>query len=489
MKKSFILFFAVAIVISSCTNDSLLTFSRPHFSKALFTLDKRDLKTAAYKDTLYVQNGRGVISAYFAIIQGEFEHVQDTIIQYGHCWSLTDHTPTINPRDTSTYSSYFYWDYDSLGTFTSYIPLYPETEFFVRSYVITSKGDTGYNQEVYVDTTLPPINEWFHSTDFGYSIDGREGAVAFTISYNGQTMGYITTGNDGSTTFGDLWEFNPETEAWMQLPGTLYPTRTEAVGFGFVYTDPNGRNMKKIYVGTGIDVTGTFKFNDFWEYNFNYGTWNLVDSFPYRMNSGVAFSIGQRAFVGTGKSFVDIGDFYMFDPKRMDNDKYAWVSMPGLGEDPVANARYDAVAFVVNDLGFVGLGRTNNNGGVQYFDDLYIFRPPDENGYDASWGQKADFPGMSRAEAVGFSIDNQGYVGLGANNDVFYQDLYRFDPYNDQWFQIADYKVGPDYLGEIQKVKNAVAFGIDRKGYVGTGYFGEDQYPNYTKEIWIYRPW
>ncbi|MBN2662500.1 MAG: hypothetical protein JXR68_02520 [Bacteroidales bacterium] len=489
MKRSLILFLFAIIIISACKNESLYSFNRPHFANSFITWDKKDLKTAAFKDTLFVQNGQGVISSYFAIVQCEFAHVQDTIVQYGHCWSVTDKMPTINNLDTASYSRYHNWQYDSLGTFTSYISLLPETPFYVRSYIITSTGDTGYNQQVYIDTTIPPINEWFVSNDFGNGSDGREGAVAFTITYNGSTKAYLTTGKDGSDVFGDLWEFTPETEVWMQMPGTLNPGRSEAVGFGMVTTDDIGRKTKKIYVGTGLDASGSIIYNDFWEYNFNFYEWNRIDSFPMPVRSGVAFVIDERAYVGTGKSYVDVGDFYMFDYKRLSQNKNPWIVMPGLGDNSVANARRDAVAFVINGVGFVGLGKRVINGNTQYFNDLFIFKPPDVNGYGAMWGVKESFPSYPRAEAVGFTIENQGYVGLGADGTDYFKDLYRYDPFNDRWFQIADYKVGPNYSGQIQKVKNAVAFGIDKKGYVGTGYNGDDNTPRFSKEMWIYRPW
>jgi len=487
MKRSlFLLLFAI-VLFSACNKEKLYSFNRPFFANSFVTWDKRDLKTAAFKDTLDIQNGQGVISAYFAIIKGEFAHVQDTIIQYGHCWSLTNNTPTINPQDTSTYSQYYNWQFDSLGTFTSYISLFPETVFYVRSYVITSQGDTGYNKQVYVDTTIPPIDEWFISNDFGNGSDGREGAVALTITYNNDTRAYLATGNDGNNVFGDLWEFNPTTEVWMQMPGTLSPARTEAVGFGFVATENGGRQTKKIFVGTG--TSGTVVYSDFWEYSFNFYEWRMIDSLPVKLKSGVGFAIDERGYVGIGRSFVDIGDFYMFDYKRIAQDRYPWVAMPGLGNNGIANARHDAVAFVVNGVGFVGLGKKSNNGSTQYFNDMFIFRPPDANGYDAKWGSKADFPSFARAEAVGFTIDNQGYVGLGADGTDYFKDMYRYDPYNDKWFQIADYKAGPNFSGQIQKVKNAIAFGVGKKGYVGIGYQGDDSSPRYSKEMWIYRPW
>ncbi len=493
MKQLIISLIVVAVIFASCEEGSLYSYNRPYFSKSFKTQDERELKTAALKDTILIENGQPVISAYFAVIKGEFTHVLDTIVQYGHCWSTNNKNPVINPEDTSTFSSYNNWEYDSLGTFTSYISLFPETPFYVRSYVITSKGDTGYNQQIYVDTTIPPINEWFIATDFGNGNDGREGAVSMTLTYNGSTKAYIVGGNNASQVLGDLWEYDPETDTWIQMPGSLEPPRTEAVGFAIVKEDCYGRKQRKLYVGTGKDASGDIYYSDFWEYSFTDFSWHVVqDSFPIGIASGVAFSIDDKGYVGTGitKNNIDIGQLFMFDYKRIEQNRNPWVLMEDLGNDPLLNARHDAVAFSIGGLGFIATGRQNNSGSnPTYFNDLWIFQPPNSNNPQGVWGQKSDFPSFARSEAIAFSVDKQGYVGLGADNETLFQDLYRYDPYSDQWFLIADFKDGPQYSGQLQKMKNGFAFGIDKKGYVGTGFYGEDADIRYSREFWIYRPW
>ena len=46
------------------------------------------------------------------------------------------------------------------------------------------------------------------------------------------------------------------------------------------------------------------------------------------------------------------------------------------------------------------------------------------------WTKKADFGGVSRRSANGFSIGNKGYIGLGTtgSTDKFYLDFWEFDP-------------------------------------------------------------
>ncbi len=71
------------------------------------------------------------------------------------------------------------------------------------------------------------------------------------------------------------------------------------------------------------------------------------------------------------------------------------------------------------------------------------------------WTARAAFGGGAVSEARAFSIGNYGYFG-GPN-----AMLWRYDPSNDIWTQMADLS-GPGRL-------SPVAFSIDGKGYLGTG--------------------
>lgn len=495
MKKSFLVLFLIAIIFaSSCKKEKLYSFSRPYYVTSFVTQFLYELRTAAYKDTLYVKDGEGVLTAYFAIIQGEFAHVQDTIVQYGHVWSTSVKKPKINPEDTSTFSRYYNWPIDTLGTFTSRILLYPETTFWVRSYVITSQGDTGYNQQVYCETSLPPIDEWFFAGIVpNISSNVREGAISLTF-VNPETnyeVGLIGCGNDGLQAFADFWKYDQNTGQWDYLPGLLTKPRTEAVAFCIITYDEFGRKQTNLYVGGGVDMAGNV-LKDFYKYSFMSAKWQQIDDFPRGIKSGVAFTIHDKAYVGLGTTQLsDKGDFYMFDPVLDENYQNPWVPVPGLGNDQLANARRDAVAFVVDDVGFVGTGMhvTDANDTI-YYNDLWAFYPGDIAN-DSKWLARENVPGYSsgRAQAVAFEVDNQGYIGLGTDGNIVFKDFYRFDPYTNQWFYIKDFKMGPDYGGQTQRTVNAFGFGIKKKGYVGGGFYGFEYDPPFSNELWIYRPW
>jgi len=495
-KFIFPVFFIILLFLCSCKYEKIYSYYRPYYTTSLKTLDQRELLIAAFNDTINIVDNEPQLNAYYAIVCGEFAHVQDTIVQYGHVWSTTSENPKINPRDTTTFSKYTNkWPIDSVGKFNSRIDLYPETIFWARSYVITSQGDTGYNQLVYVDTTLAPINQWFiasEATNFE-----REGSCVFTMKDPelNREVAYLCFGKNATQTFGDLWRFDPTTEVWSQRPGMLLSPRTEAVAFGMISSDQWGRKNYNIYAGTGTDITGTNIYSDFYEYSFITYSWQRkINDFPFQLMSAVAFTIGDKAYVGTGLSISDQRVFYMFDKARLDNLNNPWVGAPSIGDlSEEQYTRRDAVAFVIGDYAFIATGkRVDNNGNTIYHNDLWVFLPPHIYGANARWVRKNNLPDYvgGKTAGVGFAVSNYGYVGLGENADGLQKDFYRYDPYLDVWFKIADYKEGPDYDGQgPQATKNGIGFGLNKKGFVGMGFRGTDVEMPYTNEMWIYRPW
>ena len=83
-----------------------------------------------------------------------------------------------------------------------------------------------------------------------------------------------------------------------------------------------------------------------------------------------------------------------------------------------------AAAFSIGGKGYVCTG-----GGTA---DLWEYNPNTDQ-----WTQKTNFPGGGRSYAVGFSIGNKGYVGLGGAID-----FWEYNPANDTWLQKADFPGG-----------------------------------------------
>ncbi len=93
-----------------------------------------------------------------------------------------------------------------------------------------------------------------------------------------------------------------------------------------------------------------------------------------------------------------------------------------------------------------------------------------------NWIELSDFEGVARSDAASFSINERGYVTTGYDGDDRLKDLWEYDPVKDYWIQKADLP------GNARN--GAVGFGTATKGYVGTGYDGS----NKLSDFWEYDP-
>jgi hypothetical protein len=95
-----------------------------------------------------------------------------------------------------------------------------------------------------------------------------------------------------------------------------------------------------------------------------------------------------------------------------------------------------------------------------------------------SWIQIADLPGPGRSGAIGFSIGLKGYVGMG-HGDILspghLNDMWEYDQVTSSWTQLPDLPAP----GRA----NAVGFSIGQYGYVGTG-----EYMPMYNDFWEFCP-
>jgi len=199
--------------------------------------------------------------------------------------------------------------------------------------------------------------------------------------------------------------------------------------------------------------------------------------------SSVSFVINDKGYVGTGKNDNTIfSDFFEFDPKSAEGEKWKTVEpMPGFLEqgDTIFTGREGAIAFSIGDRGYVGMGR---NRGVFYHDfwEFDLNRIP-------QWEFVGFFPGISRSNAVVFTIDNKAYFGTGFNpafGDL--KDFWEFDPDTKQWTERTPF--------QGKKRNQAFGFSINDKGYLGGGFLNELRpdgisfAPSYPIDFWQYTP-
>ncbi len=488
--KIIIILSITIVAFFSCQkkSDQLYSFYRVYFPSSYTTLNGAVLRTQAVPDKLYYNDSVPDITPFSATIQGEFQSVYDTIVQYGHVWSMSDPNPIINPNDTAHYSRLGTWPSDSSGIFLTQIKnLYPNTPFYVRSYIITIHGDTGYNPVVFSDTTLRAVDTWFKAPILPGSI--RTGAVGATYydPERGYEIGIVAGGNNANEVLDDMWFYDPQSRTWTQQSSVPYKA-TQAVGFVLTYTQLSGNDVTKFYYGTGETSPYGGGQTDLWyEYDFTDNSWSQTisqTSYPMRVSRAVGFVIKNRGYVAFGQT--DNGNtttaIYRFDPQQADlGNGDPWELMPVLDAQ---YARKDAIVFVIDSAAFIGLGQRNQS---QYFSDLWSFVPNTTTG--GYWSKKANFPGNARSQAVAFAIGYYGFVGLGANATAGFKDFYRYDALSNSWKRITDYMIGPDYNGEEQAVRDAVAMRLGELGFVGTGYKVYDSLTPYSKDFWFYQPW
>ena len=241
----------------------------------------------------------------------------------------------------------------------------------------------------------------------------RLGAVAFACA--GKI--YIGTGNDNSTKYGlnDFYEYDIAAGSWTQIadfPGTA---RYGAVAFSI--NDVG-------YVGTGYD--GNYK-KDFYKYDPATTEWTKVTALEGSSRyEAVAFVIDNIAYVCTGlNSSSYVNDFWKYDGVADD-----WIQLRNIADtnddesydDDYDIKRSEAVAFVADGKGYVCTGGQGSAGS-----DTWEYDPATD-----LWDEKTGFEGASRKGAVAFSLNNIGYVLLGRNGSYYDSDIWYFQPNAEQ---------------------------------------------------------
>lgn len=288
---------------------------------------------------------------------------------------------------------------------------------------------------------------WTQKADFG------GGNTNYAVGFSIGTKGYIGTGSDstGSST-NVFWQYDPATDTWTQKANFPGATRRGAAGFSI------GNNG---YIGTGTDLTNFY--NDFWTYNATSNIWTQKANFPGTPRFyATGFSIGTKGYIGTGDSTLGndyLNDFWEYN---VATDSWSPLAFPGVKRGP-------GVGFSIGTSGYFGTGNT-----VPFGSPTKDFWEYDQS--NNTWTQKADLP-VKKCGAAGFSIGNKGYVGTGESDTLNIsgqntRDFWEYTPSTNTWIRVADF-------GGIQR-RHAVGFSINGKGYIGTG--------SGSKDFWEFDP-
>ena len=213
------------------------------------------------------------------------------------------------------------------------------------------------------------------------------------------------------------------------------------------------------------------------------GEWTKkADFMGYEREGAVGFSIENKGYYGTGREMQDdqvnywgrprpdylyFMDFWEYDP--VSNSWTQKADFPGEG-------REKAVGFSIENIGYIGTGECYVNGHTVYYQDFWEYDP-----ISNVWTRKADFAGETRSQAVGISIGNKGYIGTGfsisEDSETFYSDFYEYDPVSDSWLEKKDFP------GTSRRL--AVGFSIGELGYIG---MGQGRVTSSYVDFWAYNP-
>jgi N-acetylneuraminic acid mutarotase len=308
------------------------------------------------------------------------------------------------------------------------------------------------------------VGNWVELGDLDGSVRGD--AVAFTIG----DYAYVGTGYNGTEDerLTDFWRYDPVKKTWTAIAPFPGAARSGAVAFAV-----NGKG----YVGTGnaevVDengITTTKKMNDFYEYDPSTNTWQQIANFlGTGRYAAVAFAIGNYGYVGTGYDGAVKKDFYKYDPSSN-----TWTAVTSYGGSKVR----DAVAFVIDDKGYVATGVDNGS----YITDFYQYDPETN-----TWNEKRDIANVSSdsydddynivgAYGTAFAMGGRGYITTGGAGSAGVA-TWEYNPTTDLWVEKSNFE------GSVRF--DAVGFTINDRGYVSTGrssgYYFDDLwsfYPN-----------
>lgn len=209
-------------------------------------------------------------------------------------------------RDSTFANTAEFFEYDQLtNTWTkkaNYLggPMRGGVAFVIGNYGYVGTGltNSGYTSAFY---RYDPVNDQWTAIA-PMPTGGRISAVGFAIG----NKGYVGTGYiSGFGSSNDFWEYDPALNSWTQKTNVGgYTQRMEAAGFSL-----NGKG----YLGTGDNYSSGTNYGDFWEYNPQTNSWVQIADFgglPRRYLTCLV--IGNKGYAGTGTNGTNFSDFWEY---------------------------------------------------------------------------------------------------------------------------------------------------------------------------------
>ncbi len=202
----------------------------------------------------------------------------------------------------------------------------------------------------------------------------------------------------------DWWCYDPAGDGWTEETPAPFQGTDACVAFAY---------GGEVYVGLGYGALYPFA-REWWRYAPADRQWTRVEDFPGAVRTGaVLCSDGERVWTGAGFNTYNLRDWWEYRPAT--GEWRERCAMPDRGRVNGTAICLDGRVLVTGGRAFHG---ELTGGGV--IGEVLEYDPEGD-----TWYRAGDLPGGGRENAVGFTIGNCGYIGLGEDDDGLMGDVWR----------------------------------------------------------------
>lgn len=288
------------------------------------------------------------------------------------------------------------------------------------------------------DKTPDPVLSFVKSSDgvtwssvADFPGGGRMGAVAFVLgkkAYVGTGYRPAKVGDNVEIFYKDFYCYDSETNSWTQMPDN-FGGRGRRNAIAFTLTK-NGQEIG--YVGCGSTDRDKEFLNDFW--SFDGTTWTDLGTHGRKRNGGTAFVINNMAYICLGYESNS-----QYAPDMLKFDGTNWTELykivdatdEDFDNDYTTIQRAHGVSFTANLNGEIRGYIATGVYGASLIRNCWEYDPVSDR-----WDEVNPLPALmpGRVAAVGFSTGDFGYVTLGGTGigDAQFDDTWRFSPNIDE---------------------------------------------------------
>ncbi|MCL6267724.1 IPT/TIG domain-containing protein [Flagellimonas myxillae] len=335
------------------------------------------------------------------------------------------------------------------------------TQLIVTAPEGTYSGKISVNvggQEV-ESTEVFTLGPWRSLEVFPGTTYRENGVMAVLEDEGGNPIIYAGLGESFGSYPNDIWSYT-EANGWSQEPNFEGASRKYA--YDFVLDN-------KWYIGGGYGTGGALQ--DLWVYDPVTEEWQELDPINFHTSTFSTFVINGKAYVFGGE-----------DENNKQSELWEFTPSPDFINDPNGTwsqktsllvneeGRSGCTGISVNNKGYLVSGRI----GGPWIDEIWEYDPLAD-----SWDEKSSFAGDGRTVAIGFTIDDTGYVGLGYPGipGTSLNDLWKYDANTDSWSQMSQLP-NDGVLSSSVVVMNGKAFVV----------FGNINNESTDNQFWEYNP-